>query len=549
MPPYNSVKSLQCLALDQVCKYILSITDNMKEDVNGSREYFINNVHAWARTNILNYTKILLDDGEKDHEIWDRLNFVMIDTNPYLKILNAKLNMWLIILNAMLDIGVSRLPPLFLLGGMELGFQEFVSILNRNNTHLKELSVTFQMSSKNNYTPVVYASMYNLQKTFHEGLASKLVHLKLGAICDNAILKTIGEHALCLKHLDVSGSWNVDEAGIKQLLFKKDVYVETINVSNEMLCQNLSHMYDNKSLLNNCCFTLEELRIQDTNTEDASLLMIIACVKSLKALGGFLYFRNIGDALVTVWENSPKPRIFQLTELYDMQLTGKKIAALKECLPYLKKLYTRLSCVCTPEDFADPEQGSMFWGRVQTLTIDLDYMMNFHFINFVFNYGRNLSELTILDQEADIDVAKLLASCPNLLVLKGFLHIFEMPVGKFSKLKSIELHMPTVETINWFFENCPCLEEAKLYSDSRHLYWNTQVFERPPLIMCNNLKRLEISFNDEHPITNHQTVIKFIEKCSKLQYLGRLDKWNLDKKFVKQVKLYIKKMNYELNIY
>lgn len=76
------------------------------------------------------------------------------------------------------------------------------------------------MSSKNNYTPAVYTSMYNLQKTFHEGLASKLVHLKLGAICDNAILKTIGEHALCLKHLDVSGSWNVDEAGIKYLLFK-----------------------------------------------------------------------------------------------------------------------------------------------------------------------------------------------------------------------------------------------------------------------------------------------------------------------------------------
>lgn len=44
-------------------------------------------------------------------------------------------------------------------------------------------------------------------------------------------------------------------------------------------------------MLNCCCFTLEELRIQDTNTEDAGLLMILACVKSLKALGGFLYFR------------------------------------------------------------------------------------------------------------------------------------------------------------------------------------------------------------------------------------------------------------------
>lgn len=76
------------------------------------------------------------------------------------------------------------------------------------------------MSSKNDYTPAVYASMFTLQVTLKEGLASKLVHLRLLAICDNSILKAIGEHALCLKHLDISGSWNVDEAGIKNLLFR-----------------------------------------------------------------------------------------------------------------------------------------------------------------------------------------------------------------------------------------------------------------------------------------------------------------------------------------
>lgn len=76
------------------------------------------------------------------------------------------------------------------------------------------------MFSKNDYTPTVYSSMYTLQKSLQEGLASKLVFLRLIAICDNSILKTIGEHALCLKHLDVSGSWNVDETGIKHLLFK-----------------------------------------------------------------------------------------------------------------------------------------------------------------------------------------------------------------------------------------------------------------------------------------------------------------------------------------
>ncbi|XP_025418071.1 uncharacterized protein LOC112688877 isoform X2 [Sipha flava] len=548
MPPYNSVKSLQSLALEQTCKYILDIIPQMRKNINGFREYFINNAHAWARTTILDYTKVLLDNGEKDHQIWHELDGVF-DRNPYLRLICSQIRRWLVIASTMLDVGVHRLPPIVFEGYMEREFHDFVSLLSRCDTHLRGLCITFMMSNKNDYTPSVYSSMYILQKSLHEGLASKLVFLKLFAICDNSMLKIIGENALFLKHLDITGSWNVDEAGIKYLLFKNNMHVEINNVSNDELCKQLSLVYDDESLLNVCCFTLEQLKIQDTNTEDASLLMILACVKSLKSLGGFLYFRNIGDALVTVYENSLKPRIFQLTELYDMQLTSKKIAILKECLPHLKKLYTRLSCVCTPRDFADPEQGSMFWGRVQILTIDLDYMMNRHFINFVKNYGHNLTELIILDQESDIDVAKLLKSCPNLHVLKGYLHIFETPDGQFTKLKSIELHMPTVETINWFFENCPCLEEAKLYSDSRNLYWNTQIFERPPLIMCNNLKRLEIVFNDEHPIINHQTVIQFIDKCSNLQHLGRLDKWNLDKKFVKQVKKYIQEMNYELEIY
>lgn len=84
------------------------------------------------------------DKGEKDQDIWDELNGIF-DPNPCLKILSSKLSRWLVILDVMLDIGVSRLPPLFLHGGMETEFHEFVSILNRCNTHLKELSVTFQV--------------------------------------------------------------------------------------------------------------------------------------------------------------------------------------------------------------------------------------------------------------------------------------------------------------------------------------------------------------------------------------------------------------------
>lgn len=60
MPTYNDVNDLQSLALECVSKHILENTSEIKKDINGVREYFINNVHAWARTNILACTKALL---------------------------------------------------------------------------------------------------------------------------------------------------------------------------------------------------------------------------------------------------------------------------------------------------------------------------------------------------------------------------------------------------------------------------------------------------------------------------------------------------------
>lgn len=80
------------------------------------------------------------------------------------------------------------------------------------------------MFSKNDYTPGVFTSMYILQMSLQEGLASRLVCLRLNALCDNSILKTIGKYASCLKYFDITGSWNVDEMGIKYLLFKVNFF-------------------------------------------------------------------------------------------------------------------------------------------------------------------------------------------------------------------------------------------------------------------------------------------------------------------------------------
>lgn len=45
----------------------------------------------------------------------------------------------------MLNVGISRLPHLLICGGMELELEKFVSILHDRKTHLKELSIFFQV--------------------------------------------------------------------------------------------------------------------------------------------------------------------------------------------------------------------------------------------------------------------------------------------------------------------------------------------------------------------------------------------------------------------
>jgi len=49
---------------------------------------------------------------------------------------------WLVIANTMLDVGIDRLPPLFL---YQKELNTFFSMLHDFNPHLKELSVTLQV--------------------------------------------------------------------------------------------------------------------------------------------------------------------------------------------------------------------------------------------------------------------------------------------------------------------------------------------------------------------------------------------------------------------
>lgn len=54
-----------------------------------------------------------------------------------------------------------------------------------------------------------------LYRLLENGLASSLRRLVLPSICDNKLLKLLGQHAKVLRHLDVMYSWHVDDDGLK----------------------------------------------------------------------------------------------------------------------------------------------------------------------------------------------------------------------------------------------------------------------------------------------------------------------------------------------
>lgn len=94
---------------------------------------------------IINFFKLLFRYcGKNECEKWYEFNGIH-GANSCTKPTGELLSKWLVVVNVMLDVGVSQLPHLGLHGTMENEFNHFVSTLRRCNARLKELSVHFQV--------------------------------------------------------------------------------------------------------------------------------------------------------------------------------------------------------------------------------------------------------------------------------------------------------------------------------------------------------------------------------------------------------------------
>ncbi|XP_046391898.1 uncharacterized protein LOC124160176 [Ischnura elegans] len=263
---------------------------------------------------------------------------------------------------------------------------------------LEELSVRVQLNPRNDLEKVS-----GMNASFYRTLR-QMTHLKvlvLRSVCDNEILRLLGRNCPHLEYLDVTSSWLVDDKGIQQLLLQD---TDSSNYDSGGECTLLE--LDSFGRRNPCCTTLREVRIQDTNTSLSVVTLLLLLVSHLRSLGGFIYYRNIGDAIVKIASKFPSMEL-ALAELWDTCLPLEKSDVIGRTAPNLTVLYTRadhLSNVSAPS-----------FPYLTSLTVDFDFHNQSHLMEAYLQLrGGCLRKLALVDQTYPLSLSMLSKYCSSL---------------------------------------------------------------------------------------------------------------------------------------
>ncbi|XP_008467844.1 F-box protein SKP2B-like [Diaphorina citri] len=122
-----------------------------------------------------------------------------------------------------------------------LNYIEFMKYLHEQNIcNLCNFSLHFKKYLLE--TAKLKEGNYYLCLSLNNGMARNLTTVVLPYVADNSVLKCLGQHCTQLVYLDIANSWNIDEDGIFNLLFKKYL-LETAKLKegNYYLCLSLNN--------------------------------------------------------------------------------------------------------------------------------------------------------------------------------------------------------------------------------------------------------------------------------------------------------------------
>nr|CAD7411304.1 unnamed protein product [Timema poppensis] len=393
-------------------------------------------------------------------------------------------------------------------------------------TGLHELTVKVRLDPRTfggSRKSETYANLY-FHRVLRNGLASHLRSLVLHSVCDNAILGLLGKQCPHLRHLDATSSWLVDDGGIIQLCFRDpELHLNSsyshYGNSNDYFARQFLSVSDIE--LTSCCRTLHEVRIQDTNTSEVGVLLLLLFLPNLRSLGGFIYYRNVGDAVVSLYRSKAGLQL-SLTDLWDTCLSQEKAQLVSEAAPLLSSLYTRGTCL---------ENVGVFT-NLTSVTVDFDFIDCARALEqYLFQHGKRLRKLVLVDQMHSVDITMLAELCPDLEELGAKvegawwgepgtmltnLNTCRVRVGCTETLRALLVHSPNLAHLEVILEEERYSEGVDVFDDSLVSY---TVAENP----C--LAKLRVFMMRSECNLTVLTVHLLINACPALKFVGELQMW------------------------
>ncbi|XP_069701813.1 uncharacterized protein [Periplaneta americana] len=361
--------------------------------------------------------------------------------------------------------------------------------------------------------------------TFHRvlrgGLAANLRSLVLRSICDNEILRILGHHCPHLRHLDATSSWLVDDNGLRSLCFKDP---ESHIIPPDGYCGDDNGWFSavQPSDINICCQSLQEVRIQDTNTSELGVIMLLLFIPNLKSLGGFIYYRNVGDAIVSLSHYHAGKLKLNLTDLWDTCLSPEKAGILATAAPHLTSLYTRGSWLHSVGSFS----------HLASLTVDFDFVDFASALeSYLINHGQKLKKLVLVDQMHSVDVSVLAENCPRLEELGAKLEggWYGETGAMLPYLAVCRIRVGGTEPLHTLLVHAQCLEHLEVVLEEESYGEGVEVIEdtliSQSLAENSRLEHLRVFLLRSECNLSVLSVQLLISSCPSLRFLGDLHAW------------------------
>ncbi|PNF34542.1 hypothetical protein B7P43_G10743 [Cryptotermes secundus] len=438
MPPFVPVQSLYSSCLTTVFENLLESVKKTSNTVEHLRKVIQSSLHAGIREHLIHITTAHCRNNI----------YVLLD-----------------LLSILLDQAVKQLDHS---GGDDnscLRAEQCSALLSTleqcQATGLQELTVKVRLDPRRaGDIETVSSANVSFHRVLRGGLAANLRSLVLRSVCDNEILRLLGRHCPHLRHLDATSSWLVDDNGLRSLCFKEQ---ESHTLPPDGYCGDTCGWFSaiQPSDLNICCRSLQEVRIQDTNTSELGVIMLLLFIPNLKSLGGFIYYRNVGDAIMNLSQHYDGKLKLNLTDLWDTCLSPEKASILSAAAPQLASLYTRGSWLHSVGSFS----------HLVALTVDFDFVdFSPALESYLIEHGQKLQKLVLVDQIHSVDVSMLAENCPCLKELGAKLEggWYGEAGAMLPQLVICRIRVGATETLHALLVHTPRLEHLEVSKDQLH---------------------------------------------------------------------------------